>query len=99
VNIWWSISRKQETGAVSEHPAGKKLDALRCDLHKVLVGYFESGGRDSFLPVIKSQKMKAHQITSRRSQRMAVLVTGFTNKNIGVRNSSSNPQNIFPSAL
>ena len=27
----------KKTGAISEHPAGKKLDALRRDLHKVLV--------------------------------------------------------------
>jgi phage terminase small subunit len=27
----------RKTGAISEHPAGKKLDALRRDLHKTLV--------------------------------------------------------------
>jgi phage terminase small subunit len=44
INSAWEVLQvegqyitNKKTGAVSEHPAGKKLDALRRDLHKVLV--------------------------------------------------------------
>jgi hypothetical protein len=59
------------------------------------VGYFDFGGLASFTPVTKSQSMKAHHITSRRSRRTAVFVTGFTNKSTGVKIRSRVPDTNF----
>ncbi len=66
---------------------------------RLVAGYFESVGLDSFMPVTKSQSTKAHQITSRRSRRAAALVIGLKNKNTGVSIRSRIPQNIFTLAL
>jgi hypothetical protein len=45
--------------------------------------------------VIKSQIIKAHQIVKARSWRMAALLTGFTNKNTGVKSRRIIPQTTF----
>jgi len=47
-------------------------------------GYFESVGLGLFNPVTKSQSMKAHQITSRRSRRTDCLGYRLYKQNTGV---------------
>jgi hypothetical protein len=59
------------------------------------VGYFDFVGIVALRPETRSQSTKAHQITNTRSRRMALSVVGFTNKNTGVRISSSPPRTIF----
>jgi len=64
-------------------------------MYSLVVGYFESVGFDSLNPVMRSQIMKAHQIARARSRRTAAVLTGFTNKNKGVKIRRIIPQTTF----